>query len=62
MKEKRNLSPKILRADSRIRRARKLADASLPLVADLYVAHMQACADNHDDNNKRRRRKKIGAH
>lgn len=61
MKEKRNLSPKILRADSRIRRARKLADASLPLVADLYVAHMQACTDKQEDETKRRRRKKIAA-
>jgi hypothetical protein len=61
MKEKRNLSPKILRADSRIRRARKLADASLPLVADLYLAHLQACADNQDDDTKRRRRKKSVA-
>jgi hypothetical protein len=61
MKEKRNLSPKILRADSRVRRARKLADASLPLVADLYLAHLQACADNQDDDTKRRRRKKSVA-
>lgn len=59
MKEKRNLSPKILRADSRMKRAQKLADASLPLVADLYVAHLQACADNENDQSKRRRRKKI---
>jgi hypothetical protein len=61
MKEKRDLSPKILRADSRIRRARKLADASLPIVADLYVAHMQACTGNQDDESKRRRRKKTAA-
>jgi hypothetical protein len=59
MKEKRNLSPKILRADSRVKRAQKLADASLPLVADLYVAHMQACADNENEQTRRRRRKKI---
>jgi len=61
MKEKPNLSPEILRADSRIRRARKLADASLPLVADLYLAHLEACTDNQDDDTKRRRRKKSGA-
>ena len=61
MKEKRNLSPKILRGDSRVRRARKLADASLPLVADLYVAHMQACTDRQEDETRRKRRKKIVA-
>jgi hypothetical protein len=61
MKEKRDLSPKILRVDSRIRRARKLADASLPLVADLYVAHMQACADNQDDDEAKRKRRKKRA-
>jgi hypothetical protein len=59
MKEKRILSPKILRADSRIGRARKLANASLPLVADLYVAHLQACADNQNDDTKRKRRRKT---
>jgi hypothetical protein len=59
MKEKQNLSPKILKSDSRIGRARKLADASLPLVADLYLAHLQACADNQDGETKRRRRKKT---
>jgi hypothetical protein len=58
MKDKRNLSPKTLSSDSRIGRARKLADASLPLVADLYLAHLQACATNRDDETKRRRRKK----
>ncbi|WP_119275197.1 hypothetical protein [Taklimakanibacter deserti] len=58
MKDKRNLSPKTLRSDSRIGRARKLADASLPLVADLYLAHLRACATNRDDETKRRRRKK----
>jgi hypothetical protein len=58
MKEKRALSPKILRADSRAKRARKLADASLPLVADLYVAHLQACARNQNHETKRRPRKK----
>jgi hypothetical protein len=61
MKEQRNLSPKILRTDSRIGRARKLAKASLPLVADLYLAHLQACADNQNDETKRKRRKKIAA-
>jgi hypothetical protein len=53
MKEKRNLSPKTLKSDSLIGRARKLADASLPLVADLYLAHLQACADNqHGEKRK----------
>jgi len=61
MKDKRNLSPKTLRYDSRIGRARKLADASLPLVADLYLAHLQACATNRDDETKRRRRKKSAS-
>jgi hypothetical protein len=55
---KRRLSPKALSSDSLIGRARKLADASLPLVADLYLAHLQACTINQDGETKRRRRKK----
>ena len=58
MKDKRNLSPKTLMTDSRIGRARKLADASLPLVADLYLAHLLACATNRNGEAKRGRRKK----
>lgn len=61
MKDKRNITPKTLRSDSRIGRARKLADASLPLVADLYLAHLQACATNRDGEARRRRRKKSAS-
>jgi hypothetical protein len=58
MKAKRTLSPKALGSDSRIGRARKLADASLPLVADLYLAHLQICQTNRGDETKGRRRRK----
>jgi hypothetical protein len=57
MKEKRKLSPKALGSESRLKRARKLADASLPLVAELYLAHMQACARNQDAPRRRPRRR-----
>lgn len=58
MKDKRNLSPKTLGSESRTRRARKLADASPPLVADLYIAHLQVCESRGDEDSKRKRRKK----
>jgi hypothetical protein len=57
MKEKRKLSPTALGSESRLKRARKLADASLPLVAELYLAHLQACAANQDAPRRRPRRK-----
>jgi hypothetical protein len=57
MKEQRKLSPKALGSESRMKRARKLAEASLPIVADLYLAHMQACATNRDAPRRRPRRK-----
>lgn len=57
MKEKRKLSPKALGLESRLKRARKLADVSLPLVAELYVAHMQACAANENPPRRRPQRK-----
>ena len=62
MKDKRNLTPRTLGSDSRIARARKLAEASPPLIADLYLAHLQACATNRDGETKRRRRKKSASH
>jgi hypothetical protein len=61
MKAKQSLSPKTLGSDSRIGRARKLADASLPLVADLYLTHLQICQTNRNDETKRRRRRKKSA-
>jgi hypothetical protein len=57
MKEKRKLSLRRLRSESQIGRARKLADASLPLIADLYLSHMEACRTNRDDGDAKRRRR-----
>lgn len=62
MKEKRQPSPKMLGSDSRIVRAKKLADASLPIVADLYLAHLQACEANQEDGTKRKRRVRPLSH
>jgi hypothetical protein len=56
MKEKRKPSPKMLGSETREVRAKKLADASLPIVADLYLAHLQACEANQEDGTKRKRR------
>lgn len=61
MKDKRNPTPETLGSDSRLGRARKLAKVSLPLIADLYLAHMQACATNRDGETKPRRRKKSAS-
>ncbi|MGE0009057.1 MAG: hypothetical protein AB7S92_26205 [Parvibaculaceae bacterium] len=58
MKDKQKLLVKTLGADSRMVRARKLAAASLPIVADLYLAHLQACATHRTGDPKRRLRKK----
>jgi hypothetical protein len=62
MKSKRGLSPKMLSAESRVARARKLAEASLPAVAELYLVHMQACNANHPERPNRRRGQKSSTH
>ncbi|MGE0241520.1 MAG: hypothetical protein AB7F09_10790 [Parvibaculaceae bacterium] len=61
MKDKPKLSAKTLSSNSPIDRARKLADASPPLVADLYLAHVQACAARRNGEVKPRRRRKPAA-
>jgi hypothetical protein len=59
MKDKRILSPKSLGSETRTGRARKLADASPPLVADLYLAHLQVCEARRGDETKPKRRRKL---
>jgi hypothetical protein len=40
---KRFRSPKLLGLESQMARAEQLASMSVPMVADLYRAHLQAC-------------------
>jgi hypothetical protein len=62
MKAERRLSPKMLSTQSRVARARKLAEASLPAVAELYLVHMEACEANRREEPKPRRGQKPAAH
>ena len=58
MKDGRSITANILSSDSRVGRAKKLEDASLPLVADLYRAHLEACATQRNDEPEHDGRKK----
>ncbi|WP_162914111.1 hypothetical protein [Taklimakanibacter lacteus] len=55
MKAKRKFDPKTLRVDDQIARARKLAAISVPMVAELYLSHIEFCEAKQPKHHPRSR-------